>query len=178
LKQALPVADVALHCWYLDDGVIIARLSALQHTLEFLQSPSVRAMGLQLNLRKCSLFWPSLPDPAIIASYPADLPLLRSDRACVLGTPVGDTTFVKAALARRLPDIQAAHSLITEMDDSFHRSTAKIDMPDIDMPRLSSTCRFHISICQVFYCQVTHITIRDGTVTPRIPLPCHPHHNM
>jgi hypothetical protein len=53
-----------------------------------------------------------------------------------------------------------------------------IDMPDIDMPRLSSTCRFHISICHVFYCQVTHITINDGTVTPHIPLPCHPHHNM
>jgi hypothetical protein len=52
-----------------------------------------------------------------------------------------------------------------------------IDMPDIDMPRLSSTCCFHISICHVFYCQVTHITIRDGTVTPRIPLPGHPHHN-
>jgi hypothetical protein len=53
-----------------------------------------------------------------------------------------------------------------------------IDMPDIDMPRLSSTCRFHISICHVFHCHVTHIAIRDGTVTPRILLPCHPHHNM
>jgi hypothetical protein len=46
-----------------------------------------------------------------------------------------------------------------------------IDMPDIDMPRLSSIFRFHISICHVLYCQVTHITIRDGTVTPRIQLP-------
>ena len=53
-----------------------------------------------------------------------------------------------------------------------------IDIPDIDMPRLSSTCRFYISICHVFHCHVTHSTIRDGTVTPRILLPCHPHHNM
>jgi hypothetical protein len=50
-----------------------------------------------------------------------------------------------------------------------------IDRPRIDMPRLGSTSRGHISICHVFHCHVTHITIRDGTITPRIPLPCHPH---
>jgi hypothetical protein len=86
----------------------------MQHALEFLQPPSVLAMGLQMNLRK---YWPSLPGLAILASYPPDLPLMRSDWACVLGTPVGDTAFVQAALARRLPEIQASHSLIAEMDE-------------------------------------------------------------
>jgi hypothetical protein len=75
-------------------------------------------MGLQLNLRKFSLFWSSMPGPAILASYPANFPLMRSDGAyCVLGTPVGDTAFVQAAVARRLPNIQASHSLIAEMND-------------------------------------------------------------
>jgi hypothetical protein len=50
-----------------------------------------------------------------------------------------------------------------------------IDRPCIDMPRLGSTSRGHISICHVFHCHVNYITIRDGTITPRIPLPCHPH---
>jgi hypothetical protein len=70
--------------------------------------------GLQMNLRK---YWRSLPGPVILASYPPDLPLMRSDWACVLGTLVGDTAFVQAALARRLPEIQASHSFIAEMDE-------------------------------------------------------------
>jgi hypothetical protein len=62
---------------------------------------------------------------------------MRSDGACVLGTPVGDTTFVKAALARRLPDVQAAHSLITEMDD-----------PQIEL---------HLLRACFGYCKVNHL---------------------
>jgi hypothetical protein len=60
-----------------------------------------------------------------------------------------------------------------------------IDMPHIDMQRfrfhlccvisiyhlLGSTCRCQISIRHVFHCHITHTTIRDGTITPRIPLP-------
>jgi hypothetical protein len=45
-----------------------------------------------------------------------------------------------------------------------------IDRPCIDMPRLGSTSRGHMSICHAFHFHVTHITIRDGTITPRIPL--------
>jgi hypothetical protein len=52
-----------------------------------------------------------------------------------------------------------------------------LSWPYIDMPRLGSTSRGHIPICHVFHCHVTHITIRDGIITPRIPLPCHPHYN-
>jgi hypothetical protein len=74
-------------------------------------------------------------------------------------------------------------------DDRFHLSMARyrqamyryvtfrfhLSWPYIDMPRLGSTSHGHISICHVFHCRVTHITIRGGTITPRIPLPCHPH---
>jgi hypothetical protein len=50
------------------------------------------------------------------------------------------------------------------------------DMPRIDMPRLGSTCRFHISICHIFHFHVTNIKIRNGPVTPRLRYPWHTHH--
>jgi hypothetical protein len=62
---------------------------------------------------------------------------MRSDGACVLGTQVGDTAFVQEAFAQRLPKIQAAHSLIAEMDD-----------PQIELHLLRAFFR---------YCKVNHL---------------------
>jgi hypothetical protein len=127
-------------------------------------------MGLQLNFHKFSLFWPSLPGPAILASYPADLPPMRSDRACVLGTPVGDAAFVQAALARRLPEIQAAHSLIAEMDD-----------PQIELHllRVCSATLGSITLPVPFprYCYVT-LPESMTSVTPGRPLAINSYQNI
>jgi hypothetical protein len=59
----------------------------------------------------------------------------------------------------------------------FHLPLYYIDMPCIDMPRF----RLHLSLPHIdmpgIHGHITHITILDGTIKPRIPLPCLPHHN-
>jgi hypothetical protein len=54
---------------------------------------------------------------------------------------------------------------------SFHLSLHYIDMPCIDM----SCFRLHLSLPHIdmprIHGHVTHITIHDGTITPRIQLP-------
>ena len=57
LRERCP--DLDLNAWYLDDGTLVGPRNSLVRALEFLGGPDAQALGLQLNLAKCELWWPS-----------------------------------------------------------------------------------------------------------------------
>ena len=125
-------ADGVIHRWYLDDGVMLAPTPTLEAAMACI-TQSFPSAGLQINLRKTTLWGPSA-SPEAQAALPADSFLRRvsikssRDVLCVLGVPVvalGNETALKThittvahemaaqmQLVSMLPDKQVAHSIL------------------------------------------------------------------
>ena len=81
---------LGVNFWYLDDGILCGRISAIKSVLALLRH-HFPEFGLTLNAAKCKLFGPAAPslsDPEFDG-----IPKV-ADGSVFLGTPVGDVVFV------------------------------------------------------------------------------------
>jgi hypothetical protein len=91
--------------------------ATLIQVLALLQSPVAVALGLNLNLLKCRLFWPTAPPVSVLESYPPGLPEFNTFGIQVLGTPVGADDYVVRELDATLTPLRVAHTHLAMMDD-------------------------------------------------------------
>jgi len=125
---AARVAEVspglALHKWYLDDGVIAGRAAEVLLALTVLRAEGP-ALGLNLNLAKCELFSPDLDNFDIeVASsgrtfrFPDELHQ-RSNVAdfVLLGAPFGSVEFCSAHIQRLCVANRVLLSKLSKLED-------------------------------------------------------------
>ena len=121
--------------WYLDDGTIVGPLEQVTAYLRAL-GPALETCGLQVNLRKCTLWgpgapvtWDSVPTDVVPGDHPVRFvpitPWGTDDGLSVLGVPVDsprhsgclegqamDLAFDLLRRLRLLPDGQIRHCLL------------------------------------------------------------------
>ena len=73
---------VELNLWYLDDGTLVGEQSSLSSLLSLFATRGPE-FGLNLNLSKCELFWPS---GDFFPNLPTDIKRVTSLK--LLGTPL------------------------------------------------------------------------------------------
>lgn len=97
--MAIPTEHVseptAVSMWYLDDGILFGKHSALQRAIHLLNSPDTLRQGLHLNISKWSVWWPSRQAMTITSAYPDELQQTFSEGSCLLNTQVGSFVFVE-----------------------------------------------------------------------------------
>jgi hypothetical protein len=89
---------------YLDDVTLIGPHEELRRALDILGAAEADT-GLRLNLRKCELWWPTLP-PEIEDTYPPALQVHRTTGVELLGCPLGDSEFAEALVGKRVNKIR------------------------------------------------------------------------
>jgi hypothetical protein len=92
------------NAWYLDDGKIIAKHAVLRQALDFIHSQGP-ALGLVLNLSKCTVWWPT-PKNAEPAQYNSDIHRVALGGIKFLGSPLGSAEFADDLLRIRFSKIE------------------------------------------------------------------------
>jgi hypothetical protein len=111
------LGELLLHCWYLDDGVFIGPHWALRRIIEIIQERGP-ALGLQINLKKSSLWWPTI-DQAEWSLYPPDLKKIRDqDGIILLGGPVGGPVSAATLVHSRVDKIEKLCGFLPKLDSS------------------------------------------------------------
>ena len=102
-----------LHVWYLDDGTIVCPSSMVKEIYEFVSNSS-RSLGLELNDEKCFVYapthqpqWDELP-PLVNRS---------TEGLVILGSPVGNMSFISDFAEEKVKELNAAIDLLPEMDN-------------------------------------------------------------
>ena len=113
IRAACP--DLLLSAWYLDDGTLIGPQSSLRRALTIL-AEEAPITGLQLNLEKCVLWWPSLV-PSLDLGFPSDLPRIRSSGIDLLGSPLGDSTFAASLISRKIHQLSLSLARLVDLQD-------------------------------------------------------------
>ena len=91
--------DLAMNCWFLDDGTIAGTPTAVAAAIELLSNRGP-TIGLKLNFRKCSLFWPSGSNHNS-SLLPEDIPITNEGFKC-LGIPIGTQEYIAGTLRSRM----------------------------------------------------------------------------
>jgi hypothetical protein len=100
---------------FLDDVTLIGPHEELRRALDILREAEPLT-GLHLNLRKCELWWPTLP-PGIEATYPATLEVHRTTGVELLGCPLGDSDFAEALVGKRVDKIRQCLTRLHQLQD-------------------------------------------------------------
>ena len=115
------VTKIASECtldingWYLDDGSLIGKTSEVLKALKILQSESA-SVGLDLNLSKCELFWPT-PNPTLWNDFPQEIGRNETLGAHILGSPIGDPIKSQQYVAKRVVKIVKAIENVKKLND-------------------------------------------------------------
>ncbi len=126
----------SLLAFYLDDGVLIGRHTILQRVLHFFASREVKEHGLHLNMSKCTVWWPNLPENETTSDYPIPVRLLRNEGHNVLKVPIGSHRHMIQASTRRVQELRGLFDVVVALDDAHASFT------------LLRSC---LSTCQVNY---------------------------
>ena len=88
----------------------------LQTALEYLSSPAVQALGLQINLSKCEIWWPS--GDASFANFPPEIKRMPPDGIEILKVPIGKESFIVASLNKRIQKANGVLSTLLDLEDA------------------------------------------------------------
>ncbi len=113
LSAICPAADV--HLWYLDDGNIIGSPEVISRFFDTLSS-RCPDFGLQLNLSKCELWWPTL-NPDIWSFLPVEVPINQSAGTDILGSAVGSGAFIDQYVQNRVGKIRVLVERLNDLED-------------------------------------------------------------
>ena len=89
--ERLRELNLALHTWYLDDGLLVGTVGAIKAALVILKV-LLPWRGIELNPSKCKLFGPGASDPDV--AFDGIPRHSLNEGAVVLAVPMGNATFV------------------------------------------------------------------------------------
>lgn len=106
LQQQLRAQDktLDLNAWYLDDGTLVGQRAVLAAVLLELDSPWVKALGLELNMSKCEVWWPT--GDQSFPEFPSAVKRMPCMGVDILKIPVGTDEYVATRLADVLEEGQ------------------------------------------------------------------------
>ena len=107
--------DLDLNAWYLDDGTLVGPRSVLSAVLQELAGPEVRALGLELNLAKCEVWWPS--GDASFREFPPEVKRMPHEGVDILKVPVGTDGYIASRLATVVTDMERVLSKLSLLED-------------------------------------------------------------
>jgi Reverse transcriptase (RNA-dependent DNA polymerase) len=96
--------ETNLNAWYLDDWKIIAKHAILPQARNLIHSEDP-ALGLVLNLSKCTVWWPT-PNNAELAQYNPDIQRVALGGIKFIGSPLGSPEFADNLLRKRVSKIE------------------------------------------------------------------------
>ena len=104
-----------LNIWYLDDGTIIGNIGDVHGVLELIASHGP-ALGLNLNLSKNEIWWPSRSDNVDV--FPSDVKRINNAGVKLLGNPIGTEDFTYHFLREKLFIFTEVDSRVREINDA------------------------------------------------------------
>ena len=107
--------DLDLNGWFLDDGVLIGKRESLIKALQVLGCSEFERLGLQLNLQKCELWWPSGDQQ--FPAFPVAARRRPPEGVSVLKVPVGTPEFVCSFLRDRAQEVKKVVDQLQELED-------------------------------------------------------------
>ena len=114
LKEKRPELD--LNVWYLDDGTLVGSRDELRTAIEILGSDEVKALGLNLNLGKCELWWPS-GDQAF-TGFDATIKRKDSRGVQILRVPVGNKEYILETIGQKRAEMANTLQVLPSVDDA------------------------------------------------------------
>jgi hypothetical protein len=117
IQDECPSLD--LMTFYLDDGTFIGSREELLRALAILQTDGA-AVGLSLNLSKCSLFASGSLNgvaPVDLSAFSPDIPRSVASGISLLGGAIGPSSYMESFAASVLVDIDASLSALELVDD-------------------------------------------------------------
>ncbi|XP_062512057.1 uncharacterized protein LOC134187899 [Corticium candelabrum] len=112
-----PLNDINLKLWYLDDGNFVGHRCKVASLLEQMKSKGSR-YGLQLNMSKCEIFWPS--GNQSFPEFPSDVERVVDTKggADFLGSPLwGSEVFFNTSLSTRIDKIWESQQRLQDIED-------------------------------------------------------------
>ena len=112
LRTCCPQSSDAWNRWYLDDGTLCGKTTAVESMFGslVLRSPEI---GLVVNISKCKQWGPVFSGSAVAPNVPWEAGVK------VLGVPIGSDTFTQSEIARKLSKLDHCFSRLKLLDCSF-----------------------------------------------------------
>ena len=116
IKSEVP--DILLHLWFLDDGNLMAPLSALQRAYDIVEAESP-SLGLTLSSSKSSI-WSPIPAVRATAKDPLQrgIPMKTEDGFELLGAPIGSADFSNSLVTSRVEKLRHTLAELPKLEDS------------------------------------------------------------
>ena len=112
-----PLNDINLKLWYLDDENFVGQRCKVASLLEQMKSKGPK-YGLQLNMSKCEIFWPS--GDQSFPKFPSDVERVVDTKggADFLGSPLWESKdFFNTSLSTRIDNIWESQQHLQDMED-------------------------------------------------------------
>ena len=121
--------NLLMNAWYLDDGTLVGKTEDVFKAFTILCQMSPE-YGLELNLKKCELWWCS--NDLNWTLFPAEIMRNLGTGTELLGSAVGSPEFKTRVLAKRVQKIQLLHCALKDLDSAqtkIHFLRSCIGMP-------------------------------------------------
>ncbi|GJV79785.1 putative reverse transcriptase domain-containing protein [Tanacetum coccineum] len=103
-----------LHAWYLNDGTVISDLEEVSRVLDIIKVSGL-GLGLELNIKKIEIFWPSCNGTKIRDGlFPVDIRRLSLGVKLLGGAVNRDADFISGLAMRRATDAVDLMSLLLQ----------------------------------------------------------------
>ena len=110
------VPDLDVHVWYHDDGNAVGTKEQLQVVVDIVRREGPkRGLHLSTAKDKSTVWSASCLGPGEADPLQRGIPRVEESGVILLGTPIGDEDFVKAAFESKVEKIKALTSLLTEL---------------------------------------------------------------
>ena len=108
--------DLLLSAWYLDDGTVIGNRDTLGELVHFLGSDEVRSIGMQINMSKCEVWWPT--GNVLVPELPLAVVRAPAMGTEVLKIPIGSDNFIAERLLQRVTKMGAIVDKLDKLEDA------------------------------------------------------------
>ncbi|GJW52225.1 putative reverse transcriptase domain-containing protein [Tanacetum coccineum] len=106
-----------LHAWYLDDGTVIGDSKVVSMVLDIIKV-SGPGLGLELNIKKTEIFWPSCNGVNLRAGlFPVDIQRSSLDVKLLGGAVSRDANYISGMAMRRAMTVVDFMSLVSQLHD-------------------------------------------------------------
>ena len=111
--------ELALNAWFLDDGSLVGPSPVVAKALKIIQEASPTT-GLEVNLEKCELFWPSVNPTHEDNTFPAQISRSSTGVKLLGGAVSCLSSFHDQVFNRRVEKAIAVIKQIGELEDPAH----------------------------------------------------------
>ena len=115
IKEECP--DLKLNIWFLDDGTIVGSIPLVLKAYNIIGNVGP-ALGLNMNVAKCEVHWPTM-DMEALSCFPAAVKRVSPAGVDLLGAPMGSTEFCHEYIRKHVVrKTQSSLEALADIEDS------------------------------------------------------------